>query len=84
MRLARIDDAFELGIGQQPVGDDGRRQMRAIGRLRRRDRRHRRRLHETRRVRLRARNADRLQRIALVERFADADAPSSGVQSQVS
>ena len=32
MRLARIDHAFELGVGQKPVGDDGRRQMRPVGR----------------------------------------------------
>ena len=77
MRLARIDDAFELGIGQQPVGDDGGRQMRAVGRLRRGDRGHRGRLHEPGRVRLRARNADRLQRVAFVERLADAGTPTA-------
>ena len=38
MGLAGIDDAFELGIGQQAIGDDVRRQMRPIGRLGRRDR----------------------------------------------
>ena len=74
MRLAGIDHAFELGVGQQAVGDDGRRQMRAIGGLGRRDRRHRGRLHEPGRMRLRSGNADRLKRVAFVERLGDAAA----------
>ena len=57
-----------------PSDDDGGRQMRAVGRLGRGDRRHRGRLHEPGRVRLRARNADRLERVAFVERLADEDA----------
>ena len=61
MRLAGIDDAFKLGVRQDAVGDDVRRQMRPIGWLWRRDRGHRRRLHELGRMRLRAGNADRLQ-----------------------
>ena len=32
MRLAGIDDAFELGVRQQAVGDEVRRQVRPIGR----------------------------------------------------
>ena len=55
MRLAGIDDAFELGVGQQAVVDDRIRQKRSIGRLRRRDRGHRGRLHERRRMGLGAR-----------------------------
>ena len=74
MRLAGIDDAFELRVGQQPIGDDAGRQMRPIARLRRRDRSHRGRLHQPGRMRLRARNADRLQGVAFVERLADAAA----------
>ena len=46
MGLAGIDDALELGVGQQAVGDDVRRQMRPIAGLGRRHRRHGGRLHE--------------------------------------
>ena len=70
MRLAGIDDAFELGVRQQAVGDNVRRQMRPIGRLGRRDRGHRRGLDELGRMRLRAGNTDRLQAIFFIERIA--------------
>ena len=71
MRLAGIDDALELRVGQQAVGDDVRRKVRPIGRLRRRDRRHRGRLHQLGRMRLSAGNADRLKCIVFVERLGD-------------
>ena len=74
MGLAGIDDGFELGVGQQAVGDDVRRQMRPIGGLRRRDRRHRGRLHELGRMRLGAGNTDRLQAVFFIERIGDAAA----------
>ena len=71
MGLAGIDDGFELGVGQQAVGDDVRRQMRPIARHRRRDRRHRRRLHELGRMRLRAGNTDRLQSVFFIKRIGE-------------
>ena len=74
MRLAGIDDGFELGVRQQAVGDEVRRQVRPIGRLRRRDRGHRRRLHQLGRMRLRAGNTDRLQSVFFIERIREARA----------
>ena len=74
MGLAGIDDAFELGVGQEAIGDDVGRQVRPIGRLRRRDRGHRGRLHELGRMRLRTGDADRLQRVCLIERIGQAAA----------
>ena len=71
MRLAGIDDAFELGVGQQAVTDDGGRQMRPIARHRRCDRGHRRRLHELGGVRLRTGNTDRLQSVFFIKRLGD-------------
>ena len=71
MRLAGIDDALELGVRQDAIGDNVGRQMRPIGWLWRRDGSHRRRLHELGRMRLRAGNADRLQRIGLIKRIGD-------------
>ena len=61
MRLAGIDDALELRVRQEAVRDDIGRQMRPVGWLWRRDGGHGRRLHEPGRMRLRTRNADRLQ-----------------------
>ena len=46
MGLASIDDRLKLGIGQETVGSEIFGKMRAIRRLRRRDRRHRRRLNQ--------------------------------------
>ena len=71
MRLAGIDDALELGVRQDAIRDDVGRQMRPIGRLWRCDRSHRRRLHELRRMRLRAGNADRLQGVGFIKRVGD-------------
>ena len=71
MRLAGIDDALELGVRQDAVRDDIGWQMRPIGRLWRRDRGHRRGLHELGRMRLRAGNADRLQCVGLIKRIGD-------------
>ena len=62
MGLAGVDDAFELRVGQQAIGDESCRKMRPIGGLWRRDRGHRRRLHQLGRMRLRAGNTDRLNR----------------------
>ena len=67
MRLAGIDDALELRVGQDAGREQPRRQMRPIGRAGRGDRGHGGRLHELGRMRPRVGNPDRLQRIALVE-----------------
>ena len=67
MRLTGIDDALELGVREDASRDEARRQVRPVARRRRRDRRHRGRLHELRRMRLRLRDTDRLQRVAFVE-----------------
>ena len=64
MRLAGIDDALKLRVGEDCSCEQARRQMRAIGGTRRRDRGHGGRLHKLRRMRLRAREMDRLQRVA--------------------
>ncbi len=74
MSLAGIDDAFELGVRQHAVSDEVRRQVRPIGRLRRRNRGHRRRLHEPGRMRLRAGNTDRLQSVFFIKRIREAGA----------
>ncbi len=71
MGFAGIDDAFELGVRQQAVRDEIRRQMRAVARLGRRDRGHGRRLHQLGRMRLRAGNTDRLKRVFLIKRIGE-------------
>ena len=55
----------------RPSATTAGRQMRPIARLRRRDRGHRRRLHEPGRMRLRSGNADRLKSVVLIERLGD-------------
>ena len=72
MRCARVDDAFELGVGQQAAGNEVCRQMRPIGRLGWRDRGHGGRLHERCRVILRSRNTDRLKYVSFIKRIRDA------------
>ncbi len=72
MRLAGIDHAFKLGVGEEALANDTRGKMRAIGRLGRRDRGHGRRLHETGRMRAGARYPDRLKRMGFIERVGDA------------
>ena len=72
MGFAGLDDAFQLGVGQQALGNHLGGQMRPVARLGRRHRRHGGRLHQPGRMRQRARNADRLQRIALIQRLGDA------------
>ena len=82
MRLAGVDDAFQLGVGEQARCDEGSRQMRAIARLRRRDRGHGGRLHKACRMRRRAENADRLQEVFVIERRcerADGGGPIDGL-----
>ena len=71
VRLAGKDDGFKLGVRQQAARHDARRQMRAIARQRRRDRRHRRRLHQLGRMRSRIGNADRLQSVFLIKRIRE-------------
>ena len=71
MRLAGIDDALDLGVRQNAVRDDIGWQMWSVGRLWRRDGSHGRRLHEFGRMRLRARDADRLQRVSFIKRIGD-------------
>ena len=75
MGLAGIDHAFELGVGQHAVGDDIGGQARPIAWLGRRDRRHRRRLHQLGGVSLRAGNTDRLQSVSLIDRIGDVGRP---------
>jgi len=74
MGLAGMNDAFELGIGQQTARDDIGREMRSVRGFGRRDRRHRRRLHQFCRMSLRAGNTDRLQSVFFIERIGDAAA----------
>ena len=66
MGFAGIDDGFELGVGQNAVGDDAGGERRPIAWLRRCDRGHRRRLDQLGRVRLRAGNPDRLKPVFLI------------------
>ena len=74
VRFAGIDDALELRIGQQALGDDIGRQAWPIARLRRCDGRHRRRLHQPCRMGLRTDNPDRLQLVSFVQRLGKAAA----------
>ena len=83
MGFARMDDAFQLGVGQQSLRDHLGRQMRAVAGVRRRDRGHGGRLHQPRRMRRCAGNPDRLQRVALIQRLVTAGL-SAGAQSIVS
>ena len=71
MGFARIDHRFQLGVGQQPLCDEASGQMWAVARLGRRDRGHRRGLHQSRRMWLSASDADRLERVGLIERFGE-------------
>ena len=74
MGLARIDDALELGVRQQAVGDDGRRQTWQITGLGRGDRSHRGRLYEPCRMCRRSGNTDRLKSVSFIKRLGDAPA----------
>jgi hypothetical protein len=67
VRLAVIDDALELRVGEDPRGKQARRRVRPIARMRRRDRGHGGRLHQLSGMSLGIRNPDCLQLIALVE-----------------
>ena len=69
--LARVDDALQLCFRQQALGEDAGWKVRSIGGLGRRDRGHRRRLHEPRRMRMRAGDADRLQGVVFVQHLAE-------------
>ena len=71
MRLAGIDHAFELGVRQQTLVDDRVRQQGTVGRLRWRDRGHRGRLDQRRRMRLCAGNVDRLECVGLIDRVGE-------------
>ena len=75
VRLARVDDAFELGIRKQAVGDDARGKMRPVGRFGRLDGSHRRRLDEFRRMRPGAVDADGLDAVGFVDRVAGKSLP---------
>ncbi len=72
MGLAGIYHRLELGVGQQAIGDDRSRKRRAIARRRRRDRCHGGRLHQFGGMGPCARDADRLERIGLVDRVRQA------------
>jgi hypothetical protein len=67
VRLAGIDDALELGVGEDPRRKQARRQVRLVGRMQGRHRGHGDRLHQPGRMRSGVRDPDRLQPIALVE-----------------
>ena len=67
VRLAGIDDALELGVGEYPGGEQAWRQVRRIGRTRRRHRGHGDRLHQPGWMRSGVRDPDRLQPISFVE-----------------
>ena len=71
MGFASVDDALELRVREDAIRYDIGRQMRPIGWLWRRDRRHCSRLHEPCGMGLRAGNADRLQCVRFVERVGD-------------
>ena len=72
MSFTSIDHALELGIREQAIRDHRRRQMGPIGGLRRRNRGHGSRLHEPRRMGLRAGNTDRLKDESFIKRIRDA------------
>ena len=71
MGLARIDDAFDLGVGEQALGHDALGEMRPVAGLRGPDRRHGRRLDELGRMRRRALDADGLDAVGLIEAVAE-------------
>ena len=74
VRFARIDDALELGVGEQAVGNEIGWQVRPIGGLGWRDRCHGGGLDEPGRMRRQSRNTDRLKCVAFIERLGDAPA----------
>ena len=88
MRFAGIDRALELRVRQNGGGRAGAAANAGGRRAGRRDRGHGGRLHELGRMRLRAGNMDRLQRIAFVEAGGQTDGcirPSSrGSRSEIS
>ena len=67
VRLARIDHRLELGVGDQDIVYDPRRQERPVGRRRRRDGRHRARLDERGGMRRAVGQAHATQGVGLVE-----------------
>ena len=71
MGFASVDDALELRVGEETRIDDAFGEMRPIGGLWRRDRRHGGGLHERRRMRLRALDRNRLHRVRVVKRSAE-------------
>ena len=71
MGFTGVDDGFELGIGQEAIGDDVAGQMRPVARLGRGDGGHGRRLHQLGRMSLRAGNTDRLQSVFFIKRLGD-------------
>ena len=71
MGLARVDDALDLGVGEQAFGDDALGQMRPVAGLGRPHRRHGGRLHELGWMRLGALDADGLDLVGLVEAVAE-------------
>ena len=68
MRIARVDDAFDLRRGKMPVRDEGLRQDGTISRHGRRDRGHGGGLDKCGRVQRCAVDPDRLQVIGLINR----------------
>ena len=67
VRLAGIDHRLYLGVGDQALAGDLLRQLRPVGRRRRRDRGHRSGFHERGGVGLRLREGDAAERVGLVE-----------------
>ncbi len=74
MGLAGVDDAFELRVREHAIGDQFFGKMWPVGRFRRRDRGHRRGLHQLRWMRLRAGNTDRLKDVFLIKRIRETGA----------
>ena len=87
VRFAGVDDALELGVGEQAIGNEVARKMWLIGRLRRRHRGHGGGLHEPGRMGLRSGNTNRLKRVSFIKRIRDSVAfrrlPVDGLISEL-
>src|SRR5713101_5243771 len=87
MRFTCVDDAFELGVGEQAIGSEVGWHMWPIGRLGRRHRRHGGGLHEPGRMSLRSGNTNRLKSVSFIKRIGDAAAfrrlPVDGLISEL-
>lgn len=71
MGFAGIDDGFDLGVGQDAIGDDAGWKSRPIVGLGRRDAGHSRRLHQLGWMSRGTGNTDRLQSVLFINRIGD-------------